>query len=69
MKHLEQFIVQTGRQPSAWTSRDIQNYMDYVRAQMTNGSGGKNPAACPPGSSAHGGGASIPAAEAVYARE
>ena len=36
MKLLDQFISQTGRQPTDWTSRDIQKYLDYVKAHVTN---------------------------------
>jgi hypothetical protein len=32
MKFLDQFISQTGKQPTDWTSQDIQKYLDYVKA-------------------------------------
>ena len=35
MKLLDQFITQTGKQPSDWTSDDMQQYLDYVKAQVT----------------------------------
>jgi len=31
---LEQFIEQTGKQPADWTEKDIQKYLDYVKAHM-----------------------------------
>jgi len=37
MKLLDQFISQTGRQPPDWTSQDIQSYLDYVKARVTEG--------------------------------
>ena len=36
MKLLDQFISQTGRQPTDWTSRDIQKYLDYIKAHVTD---------------------------------
>jgi hypothetical protein len=41
MKLLDQFIAQTGKQPSNWTSQDIQGYLNYVSAQVTEGTGSK----------------------------
>jgi hypothetical protein len=35
MKLLDQFISQTGKQPTDWTSQDIQKYLNYVKAQVT----------------------------------
>jgi hypothetical protein len=35
MKLLEQFISQTGKQPTDWTSADIQEYLDYIKAHVT----------------------------------
>lgn len=35
MKLLDQFISQTGKQPPDWTSQDIQKYLDYVKAHVT----------------------------------
>jgi len=36
MKLLERFISQTGKQPVDWTSQDIQKYLDYVKAHVTD---------------------------------
>ena len=35
MNLLAQFISRTGWQPADWTSQDRQNYLDYVKAQVT----------------------------------
>jgi hypothetical protein len=35
MKLLDQFIKQTGKQPVEWTSLDIQKYLNYVKAELT----------------------------------
>jgi hypothetical protein len=35
MKLLDQFISQTGKQPAEWTEQDIQKYLDYVKAHVT----------------------------------
>lgn len=31
---LDQFISQTGKQPADWTTQDIQNYLDHVKAHI-----------------------------------
>jgi hypothetical protein len=36
MMLLDQFISQTGRQPADWTSQDIQKYLNYVKAHVTD---------------------------------
>ena len=36
MKLLEQFISQAGKQPADWTSQDIEGYLNYVKAHVTN---------------------------------
>jgi hypothetical protein len=41
MKPLEQFISQTGKQPTDWTSDDVQQYMDYVKEHTTEVTGSK----------------------------
>ncbi|MDA8423783.1 MAG: hypothetical protein M0Z89_10660 [Nitrospiraceae bacterium] len=38
MKLLDQFISQTGKQPSDWTSQDIQKYLNYVKEQVMEAS-------------------------------
>jgi hypothetical protein len=35
MKLLDQFISQTGKQPSDWTNQDIQKYLVYVKEHVT----------------------------------
>jgi hypothetical protein len=35
MKLLDLFISQTGKQPADWTSDEVQQYMDYVKEQVT----------------------------------
>jgi hypothetical protein len=35
MIHLDQFIEQTGKQPADWTGQDIQKYLDYLKAHLT----------------------------------
>jgi len=42
MKLLDQFISQTGKKPPDWTKRDIQKYLDYVRAHVTDATASKN---------------------------
>ncbi len=32
MELLDQFISQTGKQPTDWTSQDIVKYLDYVKS-------------------------------------
>ncbi len=39
MKLLDQFISQTGKQPADWTKQDIQKYLDYVKAHVTEVTG------------------------------
>ena len=36
MNLLEIYLARTGKQPSSWTSQDIQNYINFVKTQMTN---------------------------------
>jgi hypothetical protein len=38
VKLLDQFIAQTGKKPTEWTSQDIQKYLHYVKTQVTAGS-------------------------------
>jgi hypothetical protein len=33
---LDKFIARTGKRPPDWTSQDIQNYLDYVKAHVTD---------------------------------
>jgi hypothetical protein len=35
MKLLDQYISQTGKKPLDWTKRDIQKYLDHVKAHVT----------------------------------
>jgi hypothetical protein len=35
MMLLDQFIAQTGKQPSDWTDQDIQKYLDYLKDHLT----------------------------------
>jgi hypothetical protein len=35
MQLLDQFITQTGKQPPDWTSEDMQRYLDYIQAHVT----------------------------------
>jgi hypothetical protein len=35
MKLLEQFITQTGKQPPDWSSEDMPQYLEYVKARVT----------------------------------
>ena len=35
MELLDQYIAQTGKQPSDWTTQDIERYLDYVREHIT----------------------------------
>ena len=42
MKLLDQFISQIGKQPADWTSQDMQKYMDYVKAHVTEAAVLKN---------------------------
>jgi hypothetical protein len=32
MEHLEQFIAETGKQPTDWTSDDIETYIDSLKS-------------------------------------
>jgi hypothetical protein len=41
MMLLDQFIAQTGKQPSDWTDQDIQKYLDYLKAHVTEITGPK----------------------------
>ena len=34
MRLLDQFIVQTGREPESWTNNDIQDYREYLQAHV-----------------------------------
>jgi hypothetical protein len=38
MRHLDQFIALTKKPPVNWTSQDIQNYFEYLKAhsEMSN---------------------------------
>ena len=65
MKFLDQFISRTGRQPAEWTSQDIQNYVNYVKAQVTDGTGGNRYDACSPVCSENGRASSMSPVEAV----
>ncbi len=38
MKLLDRFVSQTGKQPTDWTSRDIEKYLEYIKAHITEGS-------------------------------
>jgi hypothetical protein len=31
---LDQFIEQTGKQPTDWNSQDIENYVNYIQAHV-----------------------------------
>lgn len=42
MQLLDQFISQTDKQPADWTSQDIQKYLDYVKAQVTDATSSKS---------------------------
>jgi len=35
MEFLDTFISQTGKQPADWTEQDIQKYLDYLKAHVT----------------------------------
>jgi len=65
MEFLNQFIVRTGRQPAEWTSQDIQNYVNYVQAQVADGTVGNRYAACSPVCSENGRTSSMSGAGAV----
>ena len=38
MKLLDQFIAQTAKKPTEWTSQDIQHYLNYVEKRVNTGS-------------------------------
>jgi hypothetical protein len=35
MKLLDQFILQTGKKPPIWSKQDIEKYLDYVKAHVS----------------------------------
>jgi len=38
VKLLDQFIAQTAKKPTEWTSQDIQHYLSYVEKRVNAGS-------------------------------